>query len=76
MKVEENRTFQSKQRGPPLPRRIGKRYALMKKVARGAVPTDACWNGTLATDGCWMGGPCNLFSYRLTQVEDGPGKTY
>ena len=51
MKVEENRTFQSKQRGPPLPRRIGKRYALMKKVARGAVPTDACWNGTHATTG-------------------------
>jgi len=49
MKVEENRTFQSKQRGPPLPRRIGKRYALMKKVARGAVPTDACWNGTHPT---------------------------
>ena len=36
--------------GGPLKQGRFKGYALMKKVARGALPTDACWNGSHCSD--------------------------
>jgi len=48
--------------GGPLKQGRFKGYALMKKVARGALPTDACWNGTLPTTGVSKGGPLKIVS--------------